>query len=376
MNNSFVPSRHQAAGHDGCLILHGDDSIFAKLTNQQEIDFYNETQLVSQDDLHHPLGSQLIDWMPVFMGTLTESDVTKHDPNSLVMPVLREDMNTVETELNEHDKNDNTKDNKQYIVLQNLYRGYVSPSILDIKLGSKLYDENALAEKAERLDQVSDATTSGSLHFRICGMKLFNGKQTQLPQAIFEGMEKTMKLIPEEHDNSNYVEFDKFFGRSLSKENVKDGLELFFDQFENAYIKQKLIETYFKRLQLFYNCLIDTEVRVISGSLLFIVENDMGKWSPFVGNDDLYEMRDSLIRSDYIDGDDDDDDETDEIQDDLHTNEDTTPLSSLNFIDFAHAKYTKGRGYDENIITGVENLVTIFEQILNKCKWDANKTGN
>lgn len=101
MDNTFIPSKHQAAGHDGCLISLGDNSIFAKLTNQQEIDFYNETQTLSQDDEDQLLGSKLVDWMPVFMGTLTQSDITKHDPNSVVMPVLNEDKKRVKQKLRE-----------------------------------------------------------------------------------------------------------------------------------------------------------------------------------------------------------------------------------------------------------------------------------
>lgn len=375
MDNTFVPSKHQAAGHDGCLISLGDNSIFAKLTNQQEIDFYNETQTLSQDDEDQLLGSKLVDWMPVFMGTLTQSDITKHDPNSVVMPVLNEDKKRVKQKLEGDDKSSEEVDDKQYIVLQNLYGGYVSPSILDIKLGSKLYDENATAEKAERLGKVSDSTTSGSLNFRICGMKLYNGNLTQTPAAEFDGMGETMKLITDDED-ANYIEFDKYFGRSLSKDNVTDGLALFFDQFENAFIKRKLLETFIKRLQLLYNCLLDTEVRIISGSLLFIVENDMRKWEPVVDNDELYEARDSLIRSDFIDDDDDDDDEPGEVQSKQIADIDASLLSSLNFIDFAHAKYTKGKGYDENIIVGVENLITIFETILNKCNTYLSKTRN
>lgn len=368
MDCSFVPSKHQAAGHDGCLVSLGDNSIFAKLTNQQEIEFYNHARLESQDNEDQPLGSQLIDWMPVYMGTLSQSDITKHDPNSLVMPVLSEDKKAVENKLQTDCETKTEENNKQYIVLQNLYGGYVSPSILDIKLGSKLYDENALDEKAERLDKVRDSTTSGTLSFRICGMKLYNGTLKQMPEALFEGMEKTTKLVPDEYDKGNYVEFDKYFGRSLTSENVKEGLELYFNQFKNSYIKRKLIETFVKRLQLLYNCLLDTEVRIISGSLLFIVENDATKWAPLIDNDELYESRDSLLRADFIDEDESDDENDNDGHQAQRTRDDTSPLSSLNFIDFAHAKYVKGKGYDENILNGVENLLMLFERMYKECK--------
>lgn len=72
--NSLTPSKHQAAGHDGCLAT---DSLFIKLTVQQEIDFYTQVQLHDQSVQDAPLGSQLSHWMPTFMGTLTQGDVSK-----------------------------------------------------------------------------------------------------------------------------------------------------------------------------------------------------------------------------------------------------------------------------------------------------------
>ena len=49
-----------------------------------------------------------------------------------------------------------------------------------------------------------------------------------------------------------------------------------------------------KRLQLLYNCLLDYEVRIFSGSLLFIYESDLTKWENVT--EDNYETYDPLVR--------------------------------------------------------------------------------
>ncbi|KAL6449866.1 ARG82 Inositol polyphosphate multikinase [Candida maltosa Xu316] len=264
------------------------------------------------------------------MGTLTQGDINNKTPTT-----------------NDSDK--------QYIVLSNSYHGFAHPSILDIKLGAKLTDDEVTSkEKIERLQKVSDATTSGSLNFRICGMKVYNGASDQKPLLeLYENMnDSSVSVNIDDNDPHRYLEFNKFYGRSLSTENVKQGLGLFFNNRLPKDIEKRLLVTFHRRLQLLYNCLLDYEVRIFSGSLLFIYESDLKKWEKV--NDDNYELFDPLVRENIPDDDDDEEDDTDSF----------TPLSSLNFIDFAHAKYVPGKGHDENVIQGIENLINIFESLI------------
>ncbi|RCK55365.1 Inositol polyphosphate multikinase [Candida viswanathii] len=324
---SFAPSKHQAAGHDGCLT---SESLFIKLTGQQEIDFYAETQ--QKDQLKDAaLGSALSHWMPTYMGTLTQGDITKEEQSA-----------------------EAPASDKQYIVLLNSYHGFNHPSILDIKLGSKLTDDAVTSqEKIERLQKVSDSTTSGSLSFRICGMKVYNGTSGKKPEVeLYEKMnDSSVSVNINDNDDHKYLEFNKFYGRSLTKSNIKEGLALFFNNHLPKDVERRLLSNFHKRLQLLYNCLLDYEIRIFSGSLLFIYESDLSKWAKVM--DDNYELFDPLVRE-FEDDEDDDDEEKDTF----------IPLSSLNFIDFAHAKYVPGQGHDENVIQGVENLIEIFESLL------------
>ncbi|KAF7999115.1 hypothetical protein HF325_006647 [Metschnikowia pulcherrima] len=324
---NFIPSAHQAAGHDGCLTA---GPVFAKLTLTQEIAFYAEAtrRLSVAPDL---LGSLLAHWMPTYMGTMKEG-VGLVDGAFVLNP--------------DNVSLDGTNTKKLYLVLLNLYHGFSHPCILDIKLGSVLTDDTVTPEKKARLAAVSQATTSGSLAFRICGMKIFHMTPLDGP-LLFPNMQETMLAEPA-GKSGTYTSFDKFFGRSLTEENVGKALELFF---QSLHQKKLLLTRFHQRLQLLYNCLLDTEVRIKSGSLLFIYEGDPARWTNI--DETNYFETDPLVCDplDASDGESDSDSDAD-------TGE--APLSRLNLIDFAHAKFADGQGPDDNIIDGVENLIRIF----------------
>jgi 1D-myo-inositol-tetrakisphosphate 5-kinase/inositol-polyphosphate multikinase len=45
---------------------------------------------------------------------------------------------------------------------------------MDVKIGRRLYDDDATPEKTERMMRKSANSTSGTLGFRISGMRVFN----------------------------------------------------------------------------------------------------------------------------------------------------------------------------------------------------------
>ena len=61
------------------------------------------------------------------------------------------------------------------IVLENLAYGFVKPNILDIKLGRELYDEEASAEKVERMKKAARETTSWETGVRLTGFQVRAG---------------------------------------------------------------------------------------------------------------------------------------------------------------------------------------------------------
>jgi 1D-myo-inositol-tetrakisphosphate 5-kinase/inositol-polyphosphate multikinase len=58
------------------------------------------------------------------------------------------------------------------IVLENVAEGFRKPNILDVKLGTVLYDEETPPEKRERMEKKARNTTSGEVGIRLTGFQV------------------------------------------------------------------------------------------------------------------------------------------------------------------------------------------------------------
>ncbi|AET39271.1 inositol polyphosphate multikinase Ecym_4203 [Eremothecium cymbalariae DBVPG len=328
--------KHQAAGHDGSF-TDTEEKLLFKLTIPKEVAFYTDIQSRKDNvDIEYPLEC----WMPTFVGTLTQGVVSL--PNQKDITILK-DEDVYSGPLVAHLKSLSIGGEQEYVVLENLIYGFNKPNILDIKLGKRLYDDDASEEKKNRLKLVSDSTTSGSMGLRICGMKIQkNDLITGLDRKHYEC------------EKDDYVYVNKFYGRSRTSEDMIDTFKLYFSHTKLSKDRRaQLVHLFYDRLQFFYNTLLDEEVRMFSSSLLFIYEGDPDRW-------DQLNDKDTLFRHNFIDSDSDDsDDGSDSNEDEKHV----APLSSMSLIDFAHSKLVKGQGYDENVIEGVENMLSIFDNL-------------
>ncbi|KAG0687115.1 hypothetical protein C6P40_002864 [Pichia californica] len=338
----MIPLQHKAAGHEGPM-QSIDGSLFVKPTTNQEIEFYNKTQVkrMKLGDIEY--GESLFDWMPEYVGVLypgASNDLIRETNGRIDQDLLNKATDTLEIE----------GENKQYLILNNVLNGFSQPSIMDIKLGSILYDDSASIEKIERMKNVSKTTTSGSLSFRIAGMIIKDDFEGKLPQDL---PHLKMKDVCNKDFEKEYLTFNKYFGRKLTKENVSEGLKIFFRYNKlPKKVQDIIIQNFYVRLQMLYNCLLDEEVRIVSGSLFFVFENDIERWEKLG-----YE--DPIIQPQLANDEDEDDEEEEDTDDDVVN----APLSTLKFIDFAHAKYTPTQGYDEGIVSGIENLFEIIEHV-------------
>ncbi|CCH45077.1 Inositol polyphosphate multikinase [Wickerhamomyces ciferrii] len=344
----FTKLEHQAAGHDGILV---DESgtLFIKPSTAQEIEFYTQVHdlgLEEEEAAENSTdqekflqeGDRLVDYIPVFFGTL-ESGITKKVEETTQ---ISDDLKQLDIKNTQDGKKSN--DEKPYLVIKNLLHGYKNPSIIDIKLGAVLHDERTPDEKKERLQNVSKSTTSGSLNYRVCGQKLYHEHIPDLSKFSEKSREHVTKT------DDGYLIFDKWFGRELTPDNVVENFKIYFRHNKLSKDQQDiLLRNFYTRLQLLYNCLLSYEVRIRSGSLLFIYENDPKRWEELDNIDPLFDQ-------DLTDEDDEEDDEDEEYK--------PSSLSSMTLIDFAHSKFTPGKGPDENIIQGIENLIDALDQLL------------
>ena len=66
------------------------------------------------------------------------------------------------------------------LVLENLTYRFLRPNVLDIKLGTQLFDDDAPEDKRLRMQATADSTTSGTTGVRLTGCQVSHrGKITR-----------------------------------------------------------------------------------------------------------------------------------------------------------------------------------------------------
>ncbi|KAL0930391.1 inositol polyphosphate multikinase [Colletotrichum truncatum] len=374
MGKKVIPSRsdlvdygHTVAGHAGTM-QDADGELFIKPCTQAEIDFYN-----SANDSH----PEFAELMPLYMGTLQLNDSAELSSieDGVAGPVATEAAKAeltqavtgqASTEQQDKEKWVQNKSKKiktdQAVVLENSGAGFTSPNILDVKLGVRLWADDAPAEKKKRFDDITSKTTHGPLGFRIAGMKVYRGSS-----------------MKSELDHEDYKIYDKDYGRvHVNTENIVENFRKFIFN-KNAGIDdelgQAIVQAFLRDLRNVEQVLSSEESRMYSASLLFVFEGDGDKLREAIAQNNAAVDRieadenekpgrttlrvDSgieLIDQDAanLDADDNDDEEDGPA---------LPRVYSLKLIDFAHAQWTPGQGPDENTLKGVRSLIDIFEKL-------------
>ncbi|WQF85820.1 Putative inositol polyphosphate kinase [Colletotrichum destructivum] len=379
----LVDYNHTVAGHAGTM-CDADGELFIKPCTQAEIDFYN-----SANENH----ADFADLMPLFMGTLMLSDSAELSsiedgvPGPVASAAAKEELTqsvTGQPSIAQESHPDKEKwvQNKskriktdQAVVLENSGSGFTSPNFLDVKLGVRLWADDAPAEKKRRFDEITRKTTHGPLGFRIAGMKVWRGS-----------------TVKSELDHEDYKIYDKDYGRTyVNTENVVENFRRFIFN-KTAGIDDDLAravaQAFLRDLRNVEEVLASNESRMYSASLLFVFEGDGDKLKDAIAQNntavDRVEAVEAFAESsekpgrpalrvdsgiELIDedrvtidaavngGDDDDEDDDDD-------GPALPKIYSLKLIDFAHAQWTPGQGPDENALKGVRSLIKIFEELV------------
>jgi len=93
---------------------------------------------------------------------------------------------------------------KRGLVLEDLTHGFRKPSVIDIKLGSVLYAEEATTEKKERMKKAAENTTSGTDGMRVVGFCVYD------------------------NDHAEPVVVPKPYGKSIKTANLPEAIASFF----------------------------------------------------------------------------------------------------------------------------------------------------
>jgi inositol-polyphosphate multikinase len=243
-------------------------------------------------------------------------------------------------------------DTDLHIVLENIAASFKRPNILDLKLGARLWADDAKPAKQARLDKVSGETTSGSLGFRIAGMRVWQGKQKIVDGAKDATADECSNKLQELDEETNFLVYNKLYGRQFSAEDVVHGFKKYL-HVPSAGIGKKqarlLTELFLAEVREMQVALKAHESRMYSSSILLVYEGDVAAFK------EAHEfLKNPLSKKE--DGDDDEED---------YGDEDSVPnLYAVKLIDFAHASFTPGLGPDENVLQGVRNTIKILEQLL------------
>lgn len=394
-------------------------SLIAKPCTQQEVEFYESSAL-------HPAFQE---FMPLYIGSLSSADqqqplaiaavqsngaipipVTDQPPAAVVGSAestssaagTREAASASGAEAAWVPSGGKKLETGLSIVLENVASGFRRPNVLDVKLGARLWADDAPPAKRTKLDAVSKETTSSSLGYRIAGMKIWTGKNGETDEGAltdpyatkYEGAEGEKGEVIQK---DGYCRYDKWYGRSFHEGNVKQGFETFLAGAKAGNVdRTKLVARRLAdELRNVQSVLESEESRMYSSSVLVVYEGDPEAMELALEEEKKLEGRRKEEREEEEDEEDDVDfqipqealelvdvqlgdgmsqkainisidPQTAQMPTDLGDDEDedeTPKVHDLRIIDFAHAKWTPGEGPDENVLKGIRSLVKMFEEL-------------
>jgi 1D-myo-inositol-tetrakisphosphate 5-kinase/inositol-polyphosphate multikinase len=327
---------------DGTLV-DANRELFIKPCTPAEIEFY-ETSIAEHPDFY--------EYMPTYMGTLTlgtDQTATFEEQGASLIA-------NVENGLVKASPLSKSKTKKivtdRAIVLENSSAGFRRPNILDVKLGVRLYADDAALEKKIRFDKVTEETTHKKFGFRIAGMRVWQGHDASRDIGV---------------DEDGFKSYDKDYGRlSVNNSNIDEPFRNFIFS-QSAGIDQELgklvVQAFLVDLEQIQKILENQESRMYSASLLFVFEGDgeaLRSGMEEASAPHKVELNGANGHSslDNVEGQPEDEEFSDE-------EEIAVPkIYSVKLIDFAHAEWVPGMGPDENALLGVRSVIKILKDLV------------
>ncbi|KAI6110865.1 hypothetical protein EDD16DRAFT_1809145 [Pisolithus croceorrhizus] len=394
-----VPLSSQVGGHAGIQTTE-DGSLLLKSALPRELEFYQLIRDGVSPDIDAATTTvsglkPLLPWIPKFLSVLS---LGNHPVDNLPeMYVLHDLPGCVQP-----------KGTTTTIVLGNLTHGFRKPCILDVKLGTVLYDVDAPPEKQERMIRTAASTTSLSTGICLTGFQVYA------------------------NDHPNPKITPKKYGKTIKPEHLPDGIARFFpfripvaptrvppsipaasnippsddvattpDDIQPGlppHILFVLLTRLLEALGRLRAALSTAEVRIVGGSVLIIYEgdwasaekaartsegvplsngkttassegwdgNERGAFDEEGGDEETItgeiDEHSHLIVDDVVAAspvaksfDENDDDEDSEDKDDPR-------LFRLSLIDFAHTRLVPGQGPDTGVLLGIDTLIRLIHE--------------
>ncbi|KAJ9656108.1 hypothetical protein H2198_005164 [Neophaeococcomyces mojaviensis] len=375
-NGDSVPFTLTAAGHQG-ITTDASGSLLIKPCTQAEIDFYESAKSHPAFQAHMPLymGSLTLNADPAIIAAATGKYInsgpraqTALTPDTTLKPAdnaKAADSLESDSEKKVWQPSGGAKlTSNLSIVLSNATSGFHKPNILDLKLGSRLWDDDAPHAKRAKLDDVTNTTTSGPLGFRVAGMKVYVGNHDNT-DALRE-VNTTVE--------NGYKTYDKWYGRSnIRTENVKNAFEAFLSSLDlpselpivatSSRVKRKLVlERLHQEVSELESVLEKEESRMYSASILMVYEGHPEALDEALIRHEAEAHKARTNQEIYEENE--DEDGENEHGEEEEEEEEKHKIHEVVMIDFAHAHWAPGQGPDENVLKGVRNIKEILGELL------------
>ncbi|KAI5119160.1 hypothetical protein M0805_008643 [Coniferiporia weirii] len=241
------------------------------------------------------------------------------------------------------------------LVLENVTSAFLTPNILDIKLGTVLYDADAPAEKRAHMLETAARTTSLETGIRLTGFQVYNP------------VTRTPDVTP------------KAYGRALTASDLPEGFRRFFPLSPDAdpdsaaagpglphTLLLPTLQGLLAAVRSLRAALAETEVRMVGASLLIVYEADHVRARQALDDIAAAANRvterdddDDMLEQDGYEEDDEGDVDPDSGSDSDEENH--RPLYTLKLIDFAHTRLVPGSGPDEGVLRGLDTTICLLE---------------
>ncbi|TCD66411.1 hypothetical protein EIP91_001402 [Steccherinum ochraceum] len=353
-----APLATQVGGHAGVTTTE-DGALIIKPALPVEIAFYQS--VVSEAGF-----APLRPFIPKFYGTLKvagQLDTKGSTPGEIDLTHLRP------TKDDRRDKDEsrfiwNCVSAASSIVLENLTQSFRKPNILDIKLGTILYDEDATPEKKARMSKTARETTSFETGVRITGFQVHDLaagvavntareygkllKKEDLPSAIarfFPASTLSSQPVPSSSTPPKPEELTTDSDvPAVTKSVPADGTGL------PSNLLLPILRGILHNVEEIRDAVAEVEMRMVGGSLLVIYEADWERAAEGIRREEEGE-----------DLDDEEDEEEEDEEEDGEKEKKVRRAYVVKLIDFAHTFILAGRGPDQSLLTGLDNAVVLLK---------------
>ncbi|PPQ91774.1 hypothetical protein CVT25_000418 [Psilocybe cyanescens] len=309
----------QVGGHAGVTTTE-DGSLLIKPALHRELEFYQKLQRDSSLD-------ELRAFTPKFLGTLR----------------LEGQVDPAHADLTQG----------LSLVLENVSYPFLKPNILDIKLGTVLYDETASEEKVARMLKTAKETTSLETGVRLTGFQVYDNV-TSLPVNTPKSYGKSIRADQLGEGIAKFFPVGTPVSAADHVDAVVDGAAL---SPSSGLLRETLVPILHairEEVALIREVFSEIELRMVGGSLLVIYEADWARAEEGIKQYLADEEEEGAEEEE-------EEEEGEEEDDDEATAKRPGPPFVVKLIDFAHTLFAPGQGPDQGVLLGMDTVLKLLD---------------